>query len=300
MLDQLGNGLVLGAIIAITSVGLSLIFGVTGLVNFAHGDMVTFGAVLALVLGPAVARGPDSLGLPFWLAIVLAVVLGGLLGAVLELGLFGPLRRRNVGGITLLIVTIGLAFVIRHVVLIWIGGSPIPYPIPLERQQTYLGFIDLTPRDAWLVLMSILIMAGVGLVLVKTRIGVAMRALSDDPDLAESSGVDVDRIVLLTWVLGGALATVGGVFQGMTEQVRWNMGFLLLLLMFAGVILGGIGSAFGAMVGGFVIGIVTQMSTTLSILEGRSDLKFAVALGVMILVLLVRPQGILGSKARVS
>ncbi|NNF68596.1 MAG: branched-chain amino acid ABC transporter permease [Acidimicrobiia bacterium] len=301
MIDQLGNGLVIGIIIGITSIGLSLVFGVTRLVNFAHGDLVTLGAVFALVFSrPGGATSPAGLDLPFGVAIGIAVIGGALVGAGLELGLFRPLRRRNVGGVTLLIVTIGLALAIRHGIQIWIGGSPIAYPLAPERQQTYLGFLDMTPRDGVIVIASIVIMVAVGVFLTSTRLGTAMRAVADNEALSESSGIDVDRVILTAWVLGGALAATGGVFQGMTTTVRWNMGFLLLLLMFAGVILGGIGSPFGAMVGGILIGLITEMSASTPLLEGRTDLKFAVAMGVMVLILLVRPQGLLGTRERVS
>lgn len=298
-LDQLANGIVLGTIIAITAVGLSLIFGVTGLVNFAHGDLVTLGAVVALVLTVPADVDPGGVGLPFWLALVLAVVIGGALGAALEAGLFRPLRRRQVGGIALLIITIGLALVIRHAVLLWIGGDPYGYGLELQRRSSFLG-LDMTPRDVMIVLVSLAVMAAIGAFLLYSRTGKAMRALADNPDLAEASGIDVDRVIVLTWILGGGVAALGGVFLGMTEQVRYTMGFNLLLLIFAAVILGGIGTAFGAMLGGLIIGIVTQVSTLLPVIETNSDLKLAVALGIMVVVLLFRPQGILGKKERVS
>ena len=297
--DQLANGLVLGTIIAITAVGLSLIFGVTGLVNFAHGDLVTLGAVFALVLTVPGEVDPGGIGLPFWLALLLAVILGGLVGAGLEAGLFRPLRRRKVGGIALLIITIGLALVIRHIILLWIGGSAYGYGLELQRRRSILG-LEMTPRDLMIVLVSLAVMAVIGAFLLYSRTGKAMRALADNPDLAEASGIDVDRVILLTWIIGGAVAALGGVFLGMTEQVRHTMGFNLLLLIFAAVILGGIGTAFGAMIGGLIIGIVTQVSTLLPVIETNTDLKLAVALGIMVVVLLVRPQGILGTKERVS
>lgn len=298
-LDQLANGIVLGTIIAITAVGLSLIFGVTGLVNFAHGDLVTLGAVFALVLTVPEDVDPGGLGLPFWLALLVAVILGGAVGAALEAGLFRPLRRRKVGGIALLIITIGLALVIRHVILLWIGGEGYGYGLELQRRSSILG-LEMTPRDMMIVLVSLAVMGTIGAFLLYSRTGKAMRALADNPDLAEASGIDVDRVILLTWVLGGSVAALGGVFLGMTEQVRHTMGFNLLLLIFAAVILGGIGTAFGAMIGGLTIGVVTQVSTLLPVIETNTDLKLAVALGIMVVVLLVRPQGILGKKERVS
>ena len=300
MLDQVGNGLVLGSVIALTAVGLSLIFGVTGIVNFAHGDLVTLGAVIALWLVAPVDRIPGANDLPLWLAIGLTILIGFAVGALLELGLMRPLRKRHVGGVTMLIVTIGLSFVIRYLILIWIGGSPYRYPLPVERQQTYLGFINMTPRDLVLVLITVVILGSVGLFLTYTRLGTAMRAISDNEDLAESSGIDAAGVYVATWAVGISLAFTGGVFQGLIVEIRWTMGFSLLLLMFAAVILGGIGNPFGAMVGGYVIGLVTTLSTALPFMRGRIDLRFAVALLVMIIVLMFRPQGILGAEERIS
>ena len=299
LLDQLANGVVLGTIIALTAVGLSLIFGVTGLVNFAHGDLLTLGAVFALVFTVPSDVDPGGIGLPFWIAVVLAVAMGGVVGGLLERGLFRPLRDRNVGGIALLIITIGLALVVRHVILLWIGGQGFGYGLELQRRESILG-LDMTPRDVLIVLVSVAVMAWIGLFLMRSRTGKAMRALADNPDLAEASGIDVNRVIMLTWVMGGAVGALGGIFLGMTEQVRYTMGFNLLLLIFAAVILGGIGTAFGAMLGGLIIGIVTQVSTLLPVIETNTDLKLAVALGIMVIVLLIRPQGILGKKERVS
>jgi branched-chain amino acid transport system permease protein len=298
-LDQLANGVVLGTIIALTAVGLSLIFGVTGLVNFAHGDLLTLGAVFALVFTVPSDVDPGGIGLPFWLSVILAVALGGVVGGLLERGLFRPLRERNVGGIALLIITIGLALVVRHVILLWIGGQGFGYGLELQRRESFLG-LDMTPRDVMIVLVSVAVMAWVGLFLMRSRTGKAMRALADNPDLAEASGIDVNRVIMLTWIMGGAVGALGGIFLGMTEQVRYTMGFNLLLLIFAAVILGGIGTAFGAMLGGLIIGVVTQVSTLLPVIETNTDLKLAVALGIMVIVLLIRPQGILGKKERVS
>ena len=139
-------------------------------------------------------------------------------------------------------------------------------------------------------------LAGVGLFLQRTKLGTAMRAVADNPDLAESSGIDVKRVVLVSWVVGSGLAALGGVMFGISEQVQWDMGFKLLLLIFAAVILGGLGTAFGAMVGGFVVGVAVEMST----LWVPTEFKTVIALGVLVLMLLIRPQGLLGSRERIG
>ena len=141
-----------------------------------------------------------------------------------------------------------------------------------------------------------MILGGVGLFLQRTRAGVAVRAVSDNKDLAESSGIDVNRVIMITWLLGGALAALSGVFLGVSERVEWNLGFRVLLLVFAAVVLGGLGTAFGAMLGGFIIGLIVEMSTFWI----PTELKNAVALAVLIVMLLWRPQGLLGTKERIG
>lgn len=289
------TGLKLGAIIAITSVGLSLIFGVTGLVNFAHGELVTFGAIVAFYVNVA----PDgSRRLPLIIGILVAIAAGGLGGAALDRGIFQPLQRRKAGLISLLVITIGLSFLLRHVFLIRsvFGPSPQKYvDYAIQQRTVTLGPISLAPRDFWVIVASLLVLAGVGLLLQKTKLGTAMRAVADNRDLAESSGIDVRKVVTAVWVLGGALAALGGSFQALTVgAVEWDMGFALLLLMFAGVIVGGIGTAYGAMVGGLLVGLISELSTYWFSVE----LKLVFAFLVLIVVLLFRPQGIMGKRER--
>ncbi|MEU3273198.1 branched-chain amino acid ABC transporter permease [Saccharomonospora sp. NPDC006951] len=291
-LQALLNGVQFGSVIAITAVGLSLVFGTTRLINFAHGELVTVGAVTAFFFNAA-AGGP---GWPLILSAVLAVIAGGLLGGLIELGLFRPLRARGTSLISLFIITIGLSLLLRHLVLILFGTSPRSYSDYDLQRAWDLGPVSITPRDLTIIGLSVLVLLGVALMLQKTRIGTAIRAVASNRDLAESSGIDVRRVVLVVWLLGGALAALGGVFFGLAEVITWDMGFRLLLLMFAGIILGGLGSAYGAMVGSFVIGIVAQVST----LWFPIDLQNAWALLVLIVVLLIRPQGILGRRERVG
>ncbi|WP_219415132.1 branched-chain amino acid ABC transporter permease [Pseudonocardia nigra] len=285
-------GIKFGAIIAITAIGLSLIFGATGLINFAHGELVTIGAVVAFFLNAA-ASGP---GWPLILSGVIAVVVGALFGAGLERGLWRPLRIRGTGRIQLFIISIGLSLLLRYVVLVIFDSRPQPYADYVIQQVMEFGPVAITPRDLVITLLSLLVLVGVGVMLLRTRIGKAMRAVADDRDLAEASGIDVSRVTLYVWTLGGGLAALGGILFGLSEVVAWDMGFRLLLLMFAAVILGGLGSAFGAMAGGLLVGLVAQLSTAWFPVE----LQNAWALGVLILVLLVRPQGIFGRAERVG
>lgn len=286
------DGIKLGAIIAITAIGLSLIFGTANLINFAHGELVTLGAVVAFLLN-ASAFGP---GLQLIPAALIAVIVGGFVGAGLERGLWRPLRLRGTGRIQLFIISIGLSLLIRHVILIFYGERPNTYAQYTLQESLRFGPVAITPRDLVVVVLSLLVLVGVGLMLQKTRIGKAMRAVSDNRDLAEASGIDVNRVILVVWIMGGMLAALGGVFYGLVEIVSWDMGFYLLLFMFAGVILGGLGTAYGAMVGSLIIGLIAQLSTLVFSVE----LQFAWALAVLILVLLIRPQGIFGRAERVG
>jgi branched-chain amino acid transport system permease protein len=289
VLQLLVEGLKFGLIIAIASVGLSLIFGTTGLVNFAHGELVSFGALMAYFFN-------QTLGIHLIPAAVLAIVAGGLAGGSLDLTLWRPLRGRGTGLLSMLVVSIGLSLFLRYAMLYQFGGRTRPYAQYAVQRAVDIGPVTIAPKDLLAMALSILVLAGVGLMLTHTRIGKALRAVADNRDLAESSGIDVQRVILFVWILGGGLATLGGIFQGLAEQVSWQMGFQLLLLMFAGVILGGIGTAYGALVGSLLVGIIYQMSS----LVVPNDLRLVVAFFLLIVVLLFRPQGMLGRRERVG
>lgn len=285
-------GLKLGAIIALSSIGLSLIFGVTGLVNFAHGDLVTLGAVIAFWFNAA-GGGP---GWHILLAAIPAVVLVASFGGLQEHWLWRPLRMRGTGLVSLIVVSIGLSFVIRYTILVVFGGLPRPYQdYAIQQDFEFLG-ITTVPKNVAIVAFTAAVLLGVGIFLTRTKLGTAMRAVADNADLAESSGIDVQRVIRVTWIVGAGLAALGGVMFGISEQVQWDMGFKLLLLIFAAVVLGGLGTAFGAMLGGFIVGVAVEMST----LWIPVEFKTAVALAILIGMLLIRPQGLLGVKARVG
>ncbi|RIK15036.1 MAG: branched-chain amino acid ABC transporter permease [Acidobacteria bacterium] len=284
------EGIKFGAIIAITAVGLSLVFGTTRLINFAHGEYVTFGAIMAFFLSVT------PWGLPLWLAALLALGLTALLAGGIELAVWRPMRRKSAGLIQQFIVAIGLALVIRHILLVFFGSRRRQYDEYNLQQSMDLGLFRITPRDLIVTIIAFVLMGLVAFMLQRTRVGKAMRAVNDNVDLAAASGIDVERVIMIVWLLGGALAGIGGVFFGLTQAVYPEMGFQLLLLMFAAVILGGLGSAYGAMVGALAIGLVSQLST----LWFPASLQNMWALLVMILVLLVRPQGFFGRRERVG
>ncbi len=290
--QTLANGLKLAMIIGITSIGLSLIFGTTGLSNFSHGEMVTFGAFMTFIFN-------STFGWHLIPAACLAVVISGLLGAVFDKGLWGPLRRRGTSLTSMMIVSIGVALSLRYLFLYLFGGDLKAFQqYTLQSDPISIGPVDLPPRTLFIIGASALVIVGVALFLLKTRFGKAIRAVSDNPDLASSSGIDTDRVILLVWILGGALAGLGGVFYGLEFSVKWDMGFTLLLLMFAAITLGGLGNPFGALLGSLIIGVFVELWTW--IVPNANDLKTVGALAVLILVLIIRPQGLLGSKERIG
>lgn len=290
ILDLAAEGVRLGLVLAVASIGLSLIFGVTGLTNFAHGELVTFGALVAYLLSAGV------FGLPLPLAALGAFLAGGLFGFAHDAVLFRPLRRRRSGTVSLIVVTIGLGLFLRNLYLILFEGRPRPYDQFTIQTNVDLGPISLRPKDFWVAAICIVVLVGVAVVLQRTRLGMSLRAVADQKDLAAASGIDVEGVVRSTWIGGAALAALGGVLFGITDTIAWDMGFGLLLLMFAAVVVGGLGTAYGAMVGGILIGVASQVSTYWI----SPKYRIGVALAVLIAAVLLRPQGILGRRERVG
>ncbi len=306
--QRLADGARFGLVLAMCSVGLSLIFGTTGLTNFAHGEMVTFGAMTAYILN-------IDLGLHLLLAAPIAIIAGGLFGVAFDGIVFGPLRRRKIGLVSQMVVTVGLAIMLKNAFLWKLGGRVKQFGDFNNQTCSKLGPVCITPRDITTSAISLVILVVVAFVLQRTRLGKATRAVSDNPELASSTGIDSQKIIRLVWILGGMLAATGGIFRGLDEGVSPTMGADLLFLMFAGITLGGLGSAFGALVGGFVIGLFVEVTTLgIPIFPGKdwpdplnwihngvpSELKNMPAYLIMIVVLLVRPQGILGRRERVG
>lgn len=283
------EGLNLGLIIALGAVGLSLIFGTTGLTNFAHGELLTVGAFIALFLNV-------TLGLHLLVAAPIAVAIAAVLGYGQDRYFWGWLRKRRTGLISMMIISIGMAIFLRYLVLFLFGGRSQSYSQYVAQEGIQIGPITATAKGLIAMAIEIVVLIAVGLWLTKTRMGKATRAVSDNQALASSSGINVDRVIRIVWAAGAGIAALAGILLGTTQTLNYQMGQQLLLLMFAGVTLGGLGTAFGALVGSLVVGIFVQVST----LWIPPELKYVGALVVLILVLLVRPQGILGRRERIG
>jgi neutral amino acid transport system permease protein len=277
------NGVVSGSYFALGAVGLTLVYGILKLVNFAHGDMLTFGAYIAFVFDA-------TLDTPLALALVAGVLATAALGVAQELAMWRPMRAKRAGMLQLLLMSLGLAFVLRYAIqFIW-GTTPRALDADVTSSISFLG-LSIGETELIVVIISFVVLAAVATMLRVTSLGRQMRALADNFDLAETTGIDTGRVVLQTWVLAGGLAGLAGVLVvAATGSLSPNTGFFLLLPLFAAVVLGGIGNAYGALAGGLVIGLTQEWSTLIV----ESQWKVAVSFLVLIIVLVVRPQGIFG------
>lgn len=293
-------GIVSGSILSLGGIGVSLTYSILGFSNFAHGDTMALGAYLALALLPAMASlgiggaslGPLSFGWDFVLALLFAVVLTSLAIVLLDRILFRRLRTAH--RITLMIATVGVALALRNALQFVWGPQPHYYSMTIQRavQVPALG-IRIKPDQVFIIAAAVLLTVLLHLFLRYTKLGKAMRATSDNAALARVTGINTERVILWTWILGASLAAVAGILTGLENKfITPELGWQMLLSIFAAVILGGIGSPYGAIVGGLVVGISEEVSTAFI----STGYKPAVAFGILILMLLIRPTGLLGRR----
>lgn len=312
MLQIVADGLIIGSVVALGAIGLSLTLAIFRFSNFAHGELLAWGAYLALVAGSAAAQMAALVGAqigaqmqqplaPFSFGIGLLVALGlsaaGTAGLALLLDalLFRRLRRQ--GSITLVIASFGAALALRNLLQYWQGGIPKYYGETLQIAlplvpRSVAGGLRATPDQLLVLALTVAVVAALHLFLRYSTLGRAMRATASNPALAQVSGIDPERVLRATWVLGAVLAAVAGVMAGLTVQLRPTMGVELLLPLFAAVILGGVGSVWGAVLGGLVVGLAESASVTIVGAEYRAAAAFA----VLIAILVVRPTGLFGDK----
>lgn len=276
------NGFVAGNYYALGAVGLTLIFGVLRLVNFAHGEFLTLGAYMMLLFA--------SFDLPLLAAAFLGVVATAVFSIGLEIGVWRPVRRRGAGELQLLLFALGLAFFMRNAIA-FVAGSEDRQTGADVTSSLSVGELRIGQTEFIVTLLGIATIVLVAAALRSTSLGKQARALADSIELAETTGIDTDRIVLITWGVSGGLAGLAGVFYALPAgTANPGIGFSLILSIFAAVVVGGIGNAYGALAGGLLIGLVQEWSTL--VLE--PSVKVAVGFAMLILVLLVRPQGLFG------
>jgi len=275
-------GLVLGSILTLGAIGVSLLFGILRFSNFAHGDIMTFGAYCAF----AMVSGFHA---PIWLALPVGMIGGALVSVAADQLVYRRLRRTQ--PVILLISSFGMALIIRSIAqLIW-GPQDRSFVKGIQ-MPIHLGDIVVRPDHLWIFGGCISIVVLVHLFLTYTRMGKAMRAMSDNMDLARVTGIDAEKVIICTWALGGALAAAAGVFLAMDSRLTPMMGWSALLPIFAAAILGGFGKPYGAILGGMIIGVVSELSTAVL----PSAYKPAVAFAVMVIMLIVKPTGLLGAR----
>jgi branched-chain amino acid transport system permease protein len=302
MLELTVYGIVFGSIIALGAIGLTLVFGIIRFANFAHGDLMTSGAYLALFMVSGVLSwigvpdtnfGSLSFGWRMLIAFPVSMFIVGCLAIAADRILYRKLRKNNSGAVMLAISSLGVAFIIRMLILIFWGADSLFYRPALLRPaiEFPLG-IKIRPDQILILFVVFALVALLHLYLQKTKMGKAMRATADNMELALVSGIDTERVIILTWGIGGGLAAAGGILYGIDVQVHAYMGWNFLIPLFAATILGTIGNVYGALVGGLIIGIIQQISTAFLL----PTYKPAVAFMVMIIILLVRPKGIFGGK----
>jgi neutral amino acid transport system permease protein len=283
------NGIRLGLLLALASVGLSLIYGTTGISNFAHAEQVTLGGMVGYGL-------VNKAGLPLVVGGLLVILICGFSGWFQDRILWQPLRRRGLGLTQLMIVTIGLSLALQYTFQYVVGARTVRVVTDNPTVRTF-GSVRITNQSLWAMLIAVVVLSLVGYALLRTRIGRATRAVSDNPALAQASGIDTDKVIRLVWTASMALAGLSGLLYALvTNGIKWDTGLQILLLLFAAVTLGGLGTAFGALIGALVIGLVVELSPL--VIPG--DFKYAAALLILILLLLVRPQGLLGKAQRVG
>jgi branched-chain amino acid transport system permease protein len=281
LFGQLLLGLINGSFYALLSLGLAVIFGMLNIINFAHGAQYMMGAFAAFLL-------LDKLGIGYWPALLLAPLIVGLFGIVIERLLLQWLYKLD--HLYGLLLTFGLALVIEGVFRRFYGASGLPYRVPESLQGGQnLGFMFLPNYRAWVIAVSVVVCFGTWFVIERTRLGSYLRAATENPALVRAFGINVPRMIMLTYGFGVALAALAGVLAAPIYNVSPQMGSDLIIVVFAVVVIGGMGSIMGAILTGFGLGIVEGL-TKVFFPEASNTVIFV----IMVIVLLIRPTGLFG------
>ena len=300
ILQHVADGILSGAIVSLGAIGLSFTMKILRFANFSHSELLTWGAYSALIFLSFAASfggifdqtiGPFSFGLPLLLAMIFSCVVTSIIALFLHRFVFDRLSRMA-GHMTMVFASFGVALILRHlVVLIW-GSDPIYYSNALQFAILLPGNIRVMPDQVFLLGLTIVVVITLHLFMTRTRTGIAMRGVAESPDLARIAGVNVNLIITWVWIIGASGAALGGVLYGMTVQLRPELGFGLILPLFAAAILGGAGSLDGAVIGGMVVGL----SENLSVMIIPTTYKPAVPFLLILAILYFRPQGIFGER----
>lgn len=299
ILQQIVNGLVTGSIYALVALGYTMVYGILGLINFAHGEVVMIGALTALSVIQVLATSGLPVGVIVLLGLLVAVPVCMVVGFTMERVAYRPLRTAP--RLAPLITAIGVSIVLQQLAMLIWGRNFHSFPINLPTDRHSIAGATFTDLHLIIVVLALVIMAGLMAMVNFTRMGRAMRATAENPAIAALMGVDVDRIIATTFVIGSGLAAVAGVMVSANYSIaHYNMGFMLGLKAFTAAVLGGIGNLGGAMVGGVLLGLIEALGAGyIGRLTGGmfgSDYKDVFAFFVLILVLIFRPSGLMGEK----
>jgi branched-chain amino acid transport system permease protein len=293
--QQIINGLSLGGIYALIALGYTMVYGIIELINFAHGDVYTLGTFFSLAILTALGVSGEVHGIA-----LLGVVIVTVLGAMLLCGLTGVLierlayrRLRNAPRLAPLITAIGVSFILENVMQLWRGPSPVPFPDVLPNPSISLGGVEVTAKQVAVIALAVIMMAALQLFITRTKLGKAMRATAQDRDAAQLMGIDINTTIALTFLIGSALAGAAGFVSGVYYGTTWFYnGFEAGLKAFTAAVLGGIGNVAGAMLGGFMIGLIEALAT--QYIPNGAQWTNVVVFSVLVLVLIFRPSGLLG------
>ena len=284
--QQLVNGIILGSIYALLALGYTMVYGIIKLINFAHGDIYMMGAFVGYY-------AINSLKMNFWIALVFSMIVCAILGVVIEFLAYRPLR--NSTRISALITAIGVSFFLEYIMVYFVGADTRSFPQSIKMHTYHFGSISVTNVQLLILVVALVLMVALQLIVKKTKMGKAMRAVSVDSDAAELMGINVNNTISFTFALGSSLAGAAGVLIGLYyNSIEPLMGMTPGIKAFVAAVLGGIGIIPGAALGGFVIGILETLSTAI----GLSSYRDAIVYGVLIVILLVRPAGILGKNVK--
>jgi len=296
------DGLIAGSMIGLGAIGVTLTYSILRFANFAHGDMISWGAYFAYAASALLGLASTSLTTPIapfsfgWslpLATVVAVVLTAALALLVDAVLFGPLRARRSAVIILVMASFGAALTLRSLLEFIFTAQPAYFTDELQIAIRLGGGMRATPDQLLTLALAVVVVTAVHLMLTRTAIGRSMRAVSENPQLSGVVGIDVRSVVRIVWVLGAALACVAGVMAGLLVQIRPQMGLDLLLPLFAAAILGGIGSVPGAMIAGLIVGLAEAVAVQTIGAEWRASVAFL----ILVAILILRPQGLFGRAA---
>ena len=294
--QAIADGLLTGAVVALGAIGISFTMQIMRFANFAHAELLTWGGYAALVVVGLIGSGAPSLGLSFglglWAAAALAALFTGVAAWGIDRLVFQRLRAKGAHHLTLVFASFGLGLVMRHLVVLFWGHESRFYTQELQMAQEVLPGVRVLPDQVFILALTLVIVLALHLWLTHSRTGVAMRATAESPALAQACGIEVEDVIRNTWLLGGALAALAGIFVGLTPQLNPENGGSLLLALFAAAMLGGIGSLPGAVVGGLLVGLAENVA----LLFVSPGYKQATSFVLLLLVLLVRPQGLFGER----